>query len=363
MKALTQLQGATFTWEDDGKILVVNGNGGHLQATKEELYLGNAGTASRFLTSVATLAKPASQSFSILTGNTRMKQRPIGPLVDALRANGASIVYVKHDESLEYVEKTEFDLERKDGSCLPLRIAASAGMAGGDIHLDAKESSQYVSSILMCSPRAKKPVTLRMVGGPPISQPYIDMTVAMMASFGIAVKKSDTEEHTYHIPQGEYEAPATYMIESDASSATYPLAIAALSGTTCTVPNIGSQSLQGDSKFATEILRPMGCKVEQTAHSTTVSGPSIGNLKPIKEVDMTTMTDAFLTASVLAATAQSSGDTSFTRIKGIANQQKKECERISAMKDELAKFGVSCRLWPVDGAVPDGIEIDGIDSQ
>ena len=361
MNALTELQGASFTWEEDGRVLVVKGNGGHLRASEHDLYLGNAGTASRFLASVATLARPATYSYSTLTGNARMKQRPIGPLVDALRQNGADIIYMKQSEDSCYVQKTNEDLSRKGGQCLPLRIGASGGMEGGNISLHAGESSQYVSSILMCAPRAKKPVKLRMVGGPPISQPYIDMTITMMASFGVKVVKSESEEHTYHVPQAEYQNPPDYVVESDASSATYPLAIAAISGTTCTVPNIGFGSLQGDAQFAVKILGPMGCAVNQTEDSTTVTGPPVGTLKPIKQVDMTTMTDAFLTASVLGAVAQCATGVATTRITGIANQQKKECERITAMRDQLAGFGVACRLWPSGSQVPDGIEIDGND--
>jgi pentafunctional AROM polypeptide len=337
LNALERLGAATFSWEEEGEVLVVNGKGGNLQAYPSPLYLGNAGTASRFLTTVATLANSSTVDSSILTGNNRMKQRPIGDLVDALTANGASI---------EYVERT--------GS-LPLKIAASGGFAGGNINLAAKVSSQYVSSLLMCAPYAKEPVTLRLVGGKPISQPYIDMTTAMMRSFGIDVQKSRTEEHTYHIPQGRYVNPAEYVIESDASSATYPLAVAAVTGTTCTVPNIGSASLQGDARFAVEVLRPMGCTVEQTETSTTVTGPSDGILRPLPNVDMEPMTDAFLGASVLAAIARGKDSNHTTRIYGIANQRVKECNRIKAMKDELAKFGVICREHD------DGLEIDGID--
>ncbi|KAL4869744.1 hypothetical protein BDV12DRAFT_167147 [Aspergillus spectabilis] len=337
LNALERLGAATFAWEDEGEVLVVNGKGGNLQAYPSPLYLGNAGTASRFLTTVATLANTSTVDSSVLTGNNRMKQRPIGDLVDALTANGASI---------EYVERT--------GS-LPLKIAASGGFAGGSINLAAKVSSQYVSSLLMCAPYAKEPVTLRLVGGKPISQPYIDMTTAMMRSFGIDVQKSTTEEHTYHIPQGRYVNPAEYVIESDASSATYPLAVAAITGTTCTVPNIGSASLQGDARFAVEVLRPMGCTVEQTETSTTVTGPSDGILRPLPNVDMEPMTDAFLGASVLAAIARGKDGNHTTRIYGIANQRVKECNRIKAMKDELAKFGVVCREHD------DGLEIDGID--
>lgn len=337
LNALIQLKGASFAWEEHGQVLVVIGNGGDLKASDQDLYLGNAGTASRFLTTVATLAAPAARDSSILTGNQRMKKRPIAPLVDALAANGAVISYVESKGSL------------------PLNIKASQGMEGGSINLAATVSSQYVSSLLMSAPYAKNPVTLRLVGGKPISQFYIDMTAAMMASFGIKITKSTTEDHTYHIPLGKYTNPSAYNIESDASSATYPLALAAITGTTCTVPNIGSESLQGDARFAVDVLRPMGCVVDQTKSSTTVTGPTRGKLKPIPEVDMEPMTDAFLTASILAAVAQGSNGESTTRIVGIANQRVKECNRILAMKDELAKFGVTCR------ELPDGIEIDGID--
>ena len=213
MDALSRLGAATFTWEDQGEVLVVNGNGGRMFASSTDLYLGNAGTAARFLTTVVTLAQGKEvKDNSVLTGNARMKQRPIGDLVDALRTNGAAV---------EYIETA---------GCLPLRIAASGGFNGGTINLAAKVSSQYVSSLLMCAPYAKNRVTLKLVGGKPVSQPYIDMTISMMASFGITVEKSTSEEHTYHIPQGQYRNPSKYMVESDASSATYPLAIAAITG-------------------------------------------------------------------------------------------------------------------------------------
>ncbi|KAK7746624.1 3-dehydroquinate dehydratase (3-dehydroquinase) [Diatrype stigma] len=330
LTAIAQLNGATYAWEDAGEVLVVTGKGGKLQSGTEDLYLGNAGTASRFLTSVVALCSPSSSSTStVLTGNARMKVRPIGPLVDALRANGVNIKYLGQERSL------------------PLQIDAAGGLDGGVIELAATVSSQYVSSLLMCAPYAKNPVTLRLVGGKPISQLYIDMTISMMKSFGIVVTKSADEAHTYHIPQGSYINPEEYVVESDASSATYPLAVAAITGTTCTIPNIGASSLQGDARFAVDVLRPMGCKVDQTDSSTTVTGPSPGGLKGI-DVDMEPMTDAFLTASVLGAVA-----TGETRITGIANQRVKECNRIAAMREQLAKFGVHCR------ELEDGIVVSG----
>ncbi|EGS23222.1 pentafunctional arom polypeptide-like protein [Thermochaetoides thermophila DSM 1495] len=330
LAAIEQLHGADFSWEDAGEILVVTGKGGKLQASKEPLYLGNAGTASRFLTSVVALCAPSAVSSTVLTGNARMKVRPIGALVDALRANGVGVKYLEKEKSL------------------PVEVDAAGGFAGGVIELAATVSSQYVSSILMAAPYAHQPVTLRLVGGKPISQPYIDMTIAMMASFGIKVERSAEDPNTYLIPKGVYKNPPEYVVESDASSATYPLAVAAITGTTCTIPNIGSESLQGDARFAVEVLRPMGCAVEQTATSTTVTGPPIGTLKAIPHVDMEPMTDAFLTAAVLAAVADGT-----TQITGIANQRVKECNRIAAMKDQLAKFGVQCN------ELEDGIEVIG----
>ena len=335
MSALAKLGCADFAWEDNGETLVVDGKGGLIEASSEELYLANAGTAARFLTTVTSLANPSTSNVSVLTGNTRMQERPIGPLVDALTSNGVAISY-----------------KEKAGS-LPIKVAASAGFDGGEISLAATTSSQYVSSLLMCAPYARNPVTLKLVGGRPISQLYIDMTMAMMSTFGVHVQKSATEEHTYHIPKQSYKNPSHYEIESDASSATYPLAIAAITGTTCTIPNIGTKSVQGDARFAVDVLRPMGCDVKQSDTSTTVTGPKPGQLRPLKEVDMEPMTDAFLTASILAAVASPSDGSRTTRITGIANQRVKECNRIAAMKDELSKFGVTSREHD------DGIEIDG----
>lgn len=300
----------------------------------KEIYLGNAGTAARFLATVCTLVQSSAPGErTVITGNARMKQRPIGPLVDALRANGSDI---------EYLESQ---------GCLPLSVAP-AGLKGAHIQLAASVSSQYVSSILLCAPYAAEPVTLELTGGQVISQPYIDMTIAMMRTFGVDVVRAVDPTtgrplDVYRIPKGVYANPAAYSIESDASSATYPLAIAAITGTTCTIANIGSASLQGDARFAKEVLEPMGCTVVQTETETTVTGPPLGQLRALGLVDMEPMTDAFLTASVLAAVAcapplegrelDDGSRSTTTRIIGIANQRVKECNRIQAMMDQLGE--------------------------
>lgn len=274
-----------------------------------------------------------------------MKQRPIGPLVDALRSSGSAITYLGTEGSL------------------PLSIPATKnGFRGSKIQLTASVSSQYVSSILLCAPYAAEPVTLELVGGQVISQPYIDMTIAMMNSFGVEVVREKDPAgkplNVYQIPRATYTNPSEYVIESDASSATYPLAIAAITGTTCTISNIGAASLQGDAYFAKGVLEPMGCTVVQTATETTVTGPPPGQLRAIGNVDMETMTDAFLTASVLAAVAAqpvlkerevAGSPPTTTRIYGIANQRVKECNRIKAMIDQLGEH--SCNrpilLWAI----------------
>ncbi|RPA90931.1 Dehydroquinate synthase-like protein [Choiromyces venosus 120613-1] len=181
---------------------------------------------------------------------------------------------------------------------------------------------------------------------------YIDMTVAMMTAFGIEVTKSTTDEYTYHIPQSSYKNPAEYVVESDAGSTTYPLAIVTMTGSTVTALNIGKTSLQGDARFAEDVLRPIGCTVEQSDYSTTVRGPPRGQLKPLPHVDMERMIDAFLTASVLAAVTNGSERTSIT---SIVNQRVKECNRIAAMVHKLGKFGITA------GELEDDIWIQGID--
>ncbi|TFY78079.1 hypothetical protein EWM64_g5933, partial [Hericium alpestre] len=197
MAALQELKGAAFSWEDGGETLVVKGGEGSLSVPPKgkEIYLGNAGTAARFLTTVCTLVQPSG------TASTT---------IDYLESEG----------------------------CLPLSIAP-AGLKGGRIRLAASVSSQYVSSVLLCAPYAPEPITLELTGGQVISQPYIDMTIAMMQEFGVAVKRevdpaTGRPLNVYTIPKATYTNPAEYSIESDASSATYPLAIAAITGSTCT---------------------------------------------------------------------------------------------------------------------------------
>ncbi|TDH65363.1 hypothetical protein CCR75_002996 [Bremia lactucae] len=327
MNALQKV-GAKFSWEDNGAVLVVEGTAGAFTtvADGEEIYLSNAGTAARFLTTAMTLVPSKTNGTVIVTGNNRMKERPIAPLVDALRANGCDISYVEAD------------------GCPPLAIRGT-GLRGGTVRLAAKVSSQYVSSVLISAPYALVPLVLELEEDKPTSLPYILMTTQLMQQFGISVET--LAPNRYRVPCGVYENPKEISVEVDASSATYPLAFAAITGGHVTVNALGNNSLQGDAAFHT-VLRAMGCSTTQDINSTTVTGPPDG--KPLKavDIDMETMTDAFMTAAVLAAVADGK-----TTITGIANQRVKECNRIEVMVTELRKIGVEC------GELSDGMWIKG----
>jgi len=321
LAALQQLGLPKPSWEDAGEVLVVQGAGGNLTASTDPVYLSNAGTAARFLTTVCTLVKG---NGTLLTGNKRMHERPIKDLVDALHENGCSI-----------------DYNGSEG-CLPLAIKGG-GLPGGTIRLAATVSSQYVSSLLIAAPLADTPITL-ILEGHAISQPYIEMTIQSMAAFGIKVTRDS--DGGYLIPLGAYSNPSKIEVEGDASSASYALAVAAITGGGITVSNVGSDSIQGDAAFCS-VMESMGCKVSQTGTTTHVQGPPVGQLKAV-EVDMEPMTDTFMTAAVVMAAA-----TGVSKIHGVANQRVKECDRIAAMVKELGKCGITAR------ELEDGIEVVG----
>jgi pentafunctional AROM polypeptide len=336
--ALEALGVASFWPAGGDDALLVRGNGGRGMRSPpsgEPIYLANAGTASRFLTTLCTLVPVTDDAPPItLTGNERHQERPLADLIDALRD----------------CQRADIRCTRRPG-CLPIEVRGAEPLAGGEIRLKADVSSQYVSSVLMSAPYARKPVALRLVGGVVVSEPYIDMTIALMATFGVEVSRERADgELTYRVPLGAYKNPARVLVEADASSATYPLAIGAITGGQVCVELVGDRSLQGDANFVRFIER-LGCSVSQCHERTTVhaaSGSSPPQLVAVDEINMADMTDAFMTAAALAAVASGT-----TRIVGIANQRVKECNRIEAMVTELAKCGV--HAYELD----DGIAIEG----
>ncbi|SPQ93797.1 unnamed protein product (mitochondrion) [Plasmodiophora brassicae] len=316
--------GVVIAISEDGSVLVT-GSSGRLSEPSAPLFVANAGTAARFLTAALSLL-PVGTS-AVLTGSSRMHERPCADLIDSL---------TKHCS-------VRIDCLGRPG-CLPIRVHGRGGFPGGPVRLDASVSSQFASAVLLAAPFAAVPVKL-VLGADTVSRDYITLTVAMMQAFGASCSTASSNEYDVEAT-GAYANPSEYDIEGDASSATYPLALAAVTGGTVTVRNVGSSSSQGDARFAVNVLEAMGCKVEQTRDSTTVTGPT-GPLQAI-DIDMGPMTDAFITLVACAAVAQGR-----TFIRGIANQRVKECNRIAACVSQLALLGVPA------GELPDGLWVDG----
>ncbi|MEW6595849.1 MAG: 3-phosphoshikimate 1-carboxyvinyltransferase [Thermodesulfobacteriota bacterium] len=291
--------------EHHGDRWLVHGQGGRIATPAKAIYLGNNGTATRFLTSVASLGHGP---FAI-TGDERMAERPIAPLMQALTGWGAAIRSVKGT------------------GCPPLEILAQ-GLRGGETVLPEGKSSQYLSSLLLVAPYAASPATLR-VEGEVLSKPYVHMTLAVMRDFGATVTANAALNH-FTVAPGRYRA-REYRVEGDASSASYFWAAAAVTGGSVTVANVPSPSLQGDAVLA-EILGRMGCRVETTAHGITVRGTE--KLAGI-EVDMGDCPDVVPTLAVVASFA-----TGRTVIRNIAHLRIKECDRLHVMASELARLGV-----------------------
>jgi len=289
----------------------IKGSGGTITTPASPIYLGNNGTATRFLTSFVSLGNG---TFHI-TGSERMAERPILPLMKALQGWDVQI-----------------QSDAQNG-CPPLTIDAQ-GIAGGKTILPEGKSSQYLSSLLLVSPYARIPAELEVLGEV-LSQPYVEMTLAVMADFGIRVEAAPRLNY-FRIPQGCYQGQ-NYLVEGDASSASYFWAAAAITGGTVTVANVPVPSLQGDAKLV-PLLARMGCEVTQKNGGLSVSGPE--TLTGI-EVDMGDMPDVAPTLAVAAAFAEGT-----TIINNIAHLRIKECDRISAVVTELRKLGVNIEEEP-----------------
>ncbi len=299
----------------------VAGKGGRIAAPAQEIFLGNNGTATRFLTSVAALGHG---NFTI-NGDKRMTERPIKPLMEALAGWGVDIRSIHNT------------------GCPPVAIKAS-GIRGGKTLLPEGKSSQYLSSLLLVAPYAAQPAELS-VAGEVLSKPYVTMTLAVMKAFGIEVAANE-ELNRFRIPQGCYRAQE-YLVEGDASSASYFWAAAAVTGGRVTVANVPSPSLQGDAVLV-EILAQMGCRVERSDKGITVIGTK--ELRGV-EVDMGDCPDVVPTLAVVASQARGR-----TVIRNIAHLRIKECDRLAVMVKELSKLGAKMQ------ELPDAMIIEGIDA-
>lgn len=300
--ALSRLGVAVDDTED---VTIVHGCGGPLSShpARIELNLGLAGTAFRPLTAVLA----AGCGHYLLDGSKRMRERPIAPLVDALRGLGASIRYLGAD------------------GYPPLEIQASR-LKGGHVSLAGDLSSQFLSSLLLAAPLASGPVIIK-VPGEQVSKPYIDMTIRLMADFGVQVTRDGYKR--YEIHPNQYLSKGVHEIEADASSASYFLAAGAIAGDELRILNLAKQSLQGDAGFVA-VLEQMGASISSQGQATVISHAPLRGI----DVDLNHMPDAAMTLAVTALYAKGA-----TRIRGIGNWRIKETDRLAAMQNELIKLG------------------------
>jgi len=301
--------------------IAVDGLGGKIPAERADLFIGNAGTAARFLTALLTLGYG---SYS-LDGVARMRQRPIGDLVTALNRLGTDVTGTPSSSRSPISGKTTV--------CPPVSIRGS-GLQGGKTSIRGDTSSQFLSALLMVAPYASTPVEIH-VEGPLHSKPYIDLTLSVMADFGVQVHRVDYDRFRIS-PQG-YQTPGQYPIESDASAASYFFAAPAICGGWVQVAHISQDSRQGDIAFL-KVLSAMGCTVKQVKDGIQVSGvPQLTGV----DVDMADISDTAMTLAVIAPFGHTP-----TTIRGIASSRLKETDRISAICTELRRMGVRVEEHP-----------------
>jgi len=319
--------------------LCISGCGGRFAVPKAELFLGNAGTAFRSLTAVLAFAGGE----YVLKGVPRMHERPIGDLVDALRSCGANI---------EYLEKEGFP---------PLRIKPALIRPGGVVKIRGDVSSQFLSGLLMALPLAGVETTVEVVGEL-ISKPYVDITLNLMARFGVEVERKD--EQTFVVPAGvSYRSPGVYQVEGDASSASYFLALGAIGAppeNPLRVEGVGKNAIQGDVRFA-DALAMMGATITMGENWIAAAKPANGKALQGISLDCNHIPDAAMTLATVALFAE--GKTTLTNI---ASWRVKETDRIAAMAAELKKLNVRVeegadflQITPPDAAQaiqPDAIE-------
>ncbi|EDJ0841983.1 3-phosphoshikimate 1-carboxyvinyltransferase [Salmonella enterica subsp. enterica] len=303
LNALSAL-GINYTLSADRTRCDITGNGGPLRAPGAlELFLGNAGTAMRPLAAALCLG----QNEIVLTGEPRMKERPIGHLVDSLRQGGANI---------DYLEQENYP---------PLRLRG--GFIGGDIEVDGSVSSQFLTALLMTAPLAPEDTIIR-VKGELVSKPYIDITLNLMKTFGVEIANHHYQQFVVKGGQ-QYHSPGRYLVEGDASSASYFLAAGAIKGGTVKVTGIGRKSMQGDIRFA-DVLEKMGATI---TWGDDFIACTRGELHAI-DMDMNHIPDAAMTIAITALFAKGT-----TTLRNIYNWRVKETDRLFAMATELRKVG------------------------
>ena len=301
----------------------VGGSGGRLRSGPVTLHAGLAGTTSRFVTAVAALG----QRPVTIDGDPPLRRRPMAPLHAALRSLGVSVV----------AGETEGHLP----------VTVTGPPVGSQVELPGDVSSQYVTALMLIAPLLGSGLRIDLTG-PLVSRPYVELTAAVMAAFGVAAV--EVEERRVTVAPGRYVA-TRYRVEPDASSASYPLALAAATGGCITVPGLTASSIQGDARFAA-LLAEMGCEVDVGVEATTVRRDPAVRLRGL-DVDMADISDLVPTLAVLAVLASTP-----TRIRGVGFIRGKESDRLGDLGAELRRTGAAVEVLD-DGLAIEPAELHG----
>jgi 3-phosphoshikimate 1-carboxyvinyltransferase len=302
--ALTAL-GIRVEADEDAATYAVEGAGGHIPAAEAELFIGNAGTAARFLTAAVAIGRGR----YVVDGVARMRERPIQPLLDGLQQLGVDA-------------RAQFE-----NGCPPVVINA-AGIPGGACRVRGDISSQYLSALMLAGPYAARGVEIE-VEGELVSAPYLDMTAGIMADFGVRVENDAYRR--LRVPAGRRYTGRDYAVEPDASNASYFFAAAAVTSGRVRVPHLGRGSAQGDLTLL-DVLEAMGCTVLREDAAIEVRGPK--RLRGVA-ADFTRMGDVATTLAAIAPFADGP-----VTIRGIAQTHFEECDRPVATATELRRMGI-----------------------
>lgn len=322
--------GVDASLDAHARTITLVGCRGFLPHDEAEIDCAAAGTAMRFLTALCALGRGRYR----LDGTERMRQRPIGPLVNALRRLGARVRY-------EHIEGFP-----------PLTVLGD-GLRGGTLSFETPPSSQFVSALLMAAPYADNDVYLAIEGAL-ASRPYVDLTLQVMRDMGVDALEGEAQR--FVVPAFQRYCAGDYAIEPDASAAAYFWAAAAVTGGRVCVLGLGRDSAQGDTRFV-EVLEQMGCSVDVGPSHAEVRGPPRGHLRGVR-VDLNAMPDTVQTLAVVALFARGE-----THITNVANLRIKETDRLAALANELARLGArvdvhrdGLGIFPADAITPAVVE-------
>ena len=289
--------------QEEKEAFIVSGRGGKLSTPEEDIFIGNAGTTMRFLTTFSALVPGKTR----LDGDERMRQRPLADLLHCLTQMGVKAV------------------SANGNGCPPIDIAGGE-VPGGEVQLAGDKSSQYLTSILLSAPYFKNDTCIH-IQGDLTSKSYADITLDIMKTFGVSVINESYQR--FKVKAGDRYNAQTYQVESDWSSASYFLAAAAVTGGEVTLTDINPHSVQGDAQFAS-VLEKMGCRVEKKSNTLQIKGNPLKGIT----INMNNMPDAVQTLAVTALFAEGE-----TVIQGIGNLRIKETDRILALANELTRLG------------------------